>query len=156
MAVSPLPALMHIWVDADACPVGIKEILYRAAMRVRRQLTLVANQPLRVPSSPLIRSVTVNSGIDAADDYIAERVQPGDLLVTADLPLAARAVERQVHVITPRGDPLTAENIRERLSLRDFMETMRDIGEATGGPAPMKKGDLQAFANSLDRLLSRG
>jgi uncharacterized protein YaiI (UPF0178 family) len=146
---------MHIWVDADACPIGVKEILYRAAIRVQRQLTLVANRSLRVPPSPLIRSVQVSGGIDAADDYIAERVQPGDLLITADIPLAARAVEKEAHVISPRGEPFTRENIRERLSLRDFMETMRDLGEATGGPEPLNKSDLQAFANHLDRLLRR-
>lgn len=146
---------MHIWVDADACPAVIKEILYRAAQRVAVPLTLVANQPLSTPRSPLIRSVQVRRGFDAADDYIAERLAPGDLVITADIPLAAQVIEKGGEAINPRGERYTPENIRERLALRDFMEELRGMGEATGGPPPLSQADRQAFANALDRLLAK-
>ena len=146
---------MHIWVDADACPAAIKEILYRAAQRVGVPLTLVANQPLQTPPSQLIRSVQVQRGFDVADKQIAEQVQPGDLVITADIPLAAEVIEKGAEAINPRGEHYTAENIRERLALRDFMAGLRDAGEVTGGPSPFGPSDRQAFANALDRLLAR-
>jgi uncharacterized protein YaiI (UPF0178 family) len=146
---------MHIWVDADACPAAIKEILYRAAQRVGVPLTLVANQPLQTPPSQLIRSVQVRRGFDVADKQIAEQVQPGDLVITADIPLAAEVIEKGAEAINPRGEHYTAENIRERLALRDFMAGLRDAGAVTGGPSPFGPTDRQAFANALDRLLAR-
>jgi uncharacterized protein YaiI (UPF0178 family) len=146
---------MHIWVDADACPAVIKEILYRAAQRVGIAMTLVANQPLATPRSPLIRSVQVRRGFDVADDYIAARLEPGDLVITADIPLAAQVIEKGGEAINPRGERYTAETIRERLALRDFMEELRGMGEVTGGPPPLSQADRQAFANALDRLLAQ-
>jgi uncharacterized protein YaiI (UPF0178 family) len=146
---------MHIWVDADACPAVIKEILYRAAQRVGVPLTLVANQPLRTPPSPLIRTVQVRQGFDVADDHISERVQPGDLVITGDIPLAAQVVEKGGDAINPRGERYTPDNIRERLAMRNFMEELRGAGEVTGGPPPLNQADRQAFANALDRLLAQ-
>ncbi len=144
---------MHIWVDADACPGVVKEILYRAVQRVQIPLTLVANQPLNTPPSPIIKSVQVARGFDQADNHIVDRLEPGDLVITADIPLAADAIAKGAHVINPRGEQYTTENIRQRLAMRDFMEQMRSTGEATGGPPPLNQQDRQAFANALDRLL---
>jgi hypothetical protein len=146
---------MHIWVDADACPGPMKEILFRAAERRSLPLTLVANHALSTPPSRLIRAVQVARGFDVADDYIAERLTVGDLVVTADIPLAAQAIEKGAHAINPRGERYTPDNIRERLTMRDFMEVMRGSGEATGGPPPLSQADRQAFANALDRLLAQ-
>jgi uncharacterized protein YaiI (UPF0178 family) len=146
---------MHIWVDADACPAVIKEILYRAAQRVGVPLTLVANQPLRTPPSPLIRTVQVRQGFDVADSHIAERMEPGDLVITGDIPLAAQVIEQGGDAINPRGERYTPDNIRERLAMRNFMEELRGAGEVTGGPPPMNQADRQAFANALDRLLAQ-
>jgi hypothetical protein len=146
---------MHIWVDADACPGPMKEILFRAAERRSLPLTLVANHALSTPPSRLIRAVQVARGFDVADDYIAERLTAGDLVVTADIPLAAQAIEKGAHAINPRGERYTPDNIRERLTMRDFMEVMRGSGEATGGPPPLSQADRQAFANALDRLLAQ-
>lgn len=146
---------MHIWVDADACPAAIKEILYRAAQRVSIPLTLVANQPLQTPPSRLIRAVQVQRGFDVADAYIVERVQPGDLVITADIPLAAEAIDKGGEAINPRGEHYTPDNIRERLAVRDLMAERRDAGEVTGGPPPLSPSDRQAFANVLDRTLTR-
>lgn len=146
---------MHIWVDADACPVAIKEILYRAANRVERPLTLVANQMLRVPPSPWIKAVQVPSGFDVADQRIAQSAVAGDIVVTADIPLAAAVIAKGAWVIDPRGELLDAANIQERLSMRNFMETLRNSGVETGGPAAMSAADRQAFANQLDRLLAK-
>lgn len=146
---------MQIWVDADACPVAIKDILYRAANRVQHPLTLVANQSLQTPPSPWIRSVRVGRGFDVADNYILTHLHAGDLVITADIPLAAEAVAAGAHVINPRGERYTTENIRERLALRDFMDELRGSGERTGGPAPLGAADRQAFANALDRLLAQ-
>lgn len=146
---------MQIWVDADACPGVIKEILYRAAQRVKLPLILVANQPLRAPPSPYISTVQVSQGFDVADKHIAQRLQPGDLVITADIPLAAEAIDKGAHAINPRGESYTPENIRQRLAMRNFMEQMRSAGEVTGGPPPLDHGDRQAFANALDRLLAR-
>ncbi len=146
---------MRIWVDADACPGVIKEILYRAAQRVEVPLILVANQAMSTPPSALISSVQVARGFDQADNYIVEQADAGDLIITADIPLAADAVAKGAHVINPRGEQYTTENIRQRLAMRDFMEQMRSTGEVSGGPPPLGPKDRQAFANALDRLLAR-
>lgn len=145
----------HLWIDADACPGVIKDILYRAAERVRLPLVLVANQLLRHPPSPWIRAVQVGQGFDVADKYIAEQVQAGDLVVTADIPLAAEVIERQALAINPRGELYSRENIREALDMRNFMDGLRSAGVQTGGPAAFSQADRQAFANQLDRLLAR-
>ena len=146
---------MQIWVDADACPKVIREILYRAAQRCAVRLTLVANQPLPTPSSPYIRSVQVAAGFDVADNHIAARAQAGDLVITADIPLAAAVIDRGCHALDPRGELYTADNIRQRLSMRDFMDQLRSSGVDTGGPASLSQRDRQAFANQLDRFLLR-
>lgn len=146
---------MNIWVDADACPVAIKEILYRVANRAGIRLTLIANQMLRVPPSPWIRAVQVPSGFDVADQRIVNEVASGDIVVTADIPLAAQVIAKDVLVITPRGELLDKNNVQERLGLRDFMESLRSSGVEIGGPASFSAADRQAFANQLDRLLSK-
>ncbi|HEY6640836.1 YaiI/YqxD family protein [Povalibacter sp.] len=146
---------MKIWVDADACPGVIKEILFRAADRMRVQTMLVANQSMRIPPSPYIRFTQVPSGFDVADRHIAEQLEAHDLVVTADIPLAAAAIEKGAHALNPRGELYTRDNIRERLSMRNFMDELRGSGVATGGPAPLGPRDREAFANSLDRLLRK-
>lgn len=146
---------MKIWVDADACPVAIKEILYRAANRAEIELTLIANQMLRVPPSPWIKALQVPSGFDVADQRIAEEAAAGDLVVTADVPLAAQVVAKGALVIDPRGELLDKGNIQERLTVRNFMEVLRNSGVETGGPSSLSAADRQAFANQLDRLLAR-
>ena len=146
---------MKIWVDADACPVAVKEILYRAANRTRIELTLIANQMLRVPPSPWIKALQVPAGFDVADQKIAQEVVAGDVVVTADVPLAALVIAKGAVVIEPRGELLDKGNIQERLSMRNFMESLRNSGIETGGPASLSSADRQAFANQLDRLLSR-
>jgi uncharacterized protein YaiI (UPF0178 family) len=146
---------MRIWVDADACPVVIKEILYRAAKRTGTELTLVANQPLSVPPSSLIRTVQVGAGFDVADDEIVKRAEVGDLVITADIPLAAEIIEKGAHALNPRGELYTTENIKARLNMRDFMDTLRGSGIQTGGPKEFSQSDRQAFANALDRLLAK-
>ena len=146
---------MHIWVDADACPAVIKEILFRAAVRVQVSLTLVANQPLRTPPSPFIKSMQVPAGFDVADNRIVELVQPGDLVITADIPLAAGVIDKGGYALNPRGTLYTQENIRETLSLRNFMADLRNSGVETGGPQSFSQSDRQAFANQLDRLLAK-
>jgi uncharacterized protein YaiI (UPF0178 family) len=146
---------MKIWVDADACPTVIKDILFRAAERTGVQLTLVANQPLRTPPSRYIRAIQVPRGFDIADNEIVKRLDAGDLVVTADIPLAAEAIEKGALVLSPRGELYTADNIRERLNMRDFMDTMRASGIDTGGPAAMSQSDRKAFAGHLDRLLAQ-
>ena len=145
---------MQIWVDADACPVVIREILFKAAARTHTQTTLVANQPLRVPPSPYVRSVQVASGFDVADNEIVQRVAPGDLVVTGDIPLAAEVIEKGAVALSPRGELHTRENIRSRLNMRDFMDTLRASGVDTGGAPAMSKADRQRFANHLDRFLA--
>lgn len=147
---------MRVWVDADACPNMIKEVLFRAAQRRKVQVTLVANQPIKVIPSPFIKAIQVSAGFDVADNYIVEQVEAGDLIITADIPLAAEAIEKGGLVISPRGELLTAENIRPRLNMRDFLEQMRSSGEHTGGPAALTPNDKQAFANALDRLITKG
>ena len=146
---------MTIWIDADACPVAIKEILYRAAERTRTPLILVANQSLRTPGSTIISSVRVSQGFDEADDYLVHHAQPGDLVISSDIPLAARLLANKVEVITPRGEPMTEANIGERLAIRDFLDTMRGSGIQSGGPAPLNATDKQQFANALDRWLAK-
>lgn len=145
---------MNIWVDADACPSAVKDILFRAAQRVRIQLTLVANRPLRTPPSPFIRAMQVPSGFDVADRRIAELAGEGDLVVTADIPLAAQVVENGAIALNPRGERYDRDNIRECLSLRNFMDEMRGSGIQTGGPPAFSQADRQAFARELDRLLA--
>ena len=146
---------MQIWVDADACPNVIKEILFRAADRVAVQVTLVANQAIQVPRSRHIRSIQVASGFDVADNYIVQQAQAGDLVITADIPLASEAIDKGCLALNPRGDLYTTENIRQRLNMRDFMDTMRSSGVDTGGPPAFSKADRMAFANQLDRLLAK-
>ncbi len=146
---------MKIWVDADACPVAIREILFRAAARTGTRVTLIANQQLPVPRSPHIKMIQVAAGFDIADDEIVNRMGPGDLVVTSDIPLAAEAIGKQGHVLSPRGERLTADNIGARLNVRDFMESMRASGVATGGPPALSQSDRKAFADELDRLLAK-
>ena len=143
---------MQIWVDADACPKVIKEILFRAANRTEIQLTLVANQTLHVPPSPFIRSVQVSAGFDVADNEIVKRVTAGDLVITSDLPLAAEVIEKGGHVLSHRGDWYSAANIRPLLNMRDFMDNLRASGIQTGGPPPMSQTERQEFASSLSDL----
>lgn len=146
---------MQIWVDADACPNVIKDILFRAARRTGLALTLVSNRPVRVPADRHIRNIQVAAGFDVADNWIVEQVEPGDLVITADIPLAAAAVEKQAYALNPRGEFYTEANIRQRLNMRDFMDQLRSSGVDTGGPAPLNQRDRQAFANQLDRFLAR-
>ena len=146
---------MRIWVDADACPNPIKEILFRAAERLKIQLTLVANKPLRTPPSAYINSIRVAAGFDMADDKIAQEVRAGDLVVTADIPLAAAALVKGGRVLDPRGEIYTTDNIEARLPMRKFMDELRASGVDTGGPPPFSQGDRQAFARQLERLLAQ-
>lgn len=146
---------MHIWIDADACPNVIKEILFRAADRVKIPLTLVANQSLRTPPSKYINSIRVGAGFDVADNEIVRRVKSGDLVITADIPLAAEVIEADAHALNPRGEFYTKDNIRQRLTMRNFMDELRGSGVDTGGPPTLSQGDRQAFANQLDRFLAK-
>ena len=145
---------MKIWVDADACPVVVKEVLFRAAERLQIPTTLVANQWMKTPPSKVIRAVQVEGGFDVADNWIVEHCEPGDLVITADIPLAAAAIEKQGHALNPRGELYTKDNIKQRLVMRDFMEELRGAGMFTGGPAPMSQADRKAFADALDRFLT--
>ncbi|MBY5921575.1 YaiI/YqxD family protein [Ferrimonas balearica] len=144
-----------LYVDADACPKVIKEILYRAADRTGLALLLVANQPLSVPPSPHIRTLRVEAGFDVADNEIVRRVKKGDLVVTADIPLAAEVIEKGGVALNPRGELYTVHNIRARLNMRDFMDTLRSSGVQTGGPPPLSQTERMAFANALDRYLAK-
>lgn len=146
---------MRIWVDADACPAVIKEILFRVAERRRLETILVANQPVRVPKSRYVRAVQVASGFDVADNEIVQRVQPGDLTVTADIPLAAEVLAKGGHALNPRGELYSTDTIRAKLTMRDFMDTLRASGVQTGGPPALSQADRKAFADQLDRLLTR-
>ncbi len=146
---------VNIWVDADACPVVIKDILYRAAKRTETQLTLVANQSMTIPPSRYINFLRVALGFDVADNEIVKRLSTGDLVITSDIPLAADAIEKGAVVLSPRGELYTTDNIKARLSMRDFMETLRSSGVDTGGPPALNQNDRQAFANQLDKLLSK-
>ncbi len=145
----------QIWVDADACPAPIKEILYRTARRLQVELTLVANQSMHVPSSKLIRLITVPEGANIADDKIVEMLAPGDVVITGDIPLAARVVERRAIAIGVRGELLNANSVHDRLASRDLMEQFRAAGVDTRGPSPLTPKHLQTFANVLDRTLTR-
>lgn len=146
---------MQIWVDADACPNVIKEILFRAANRAGVQLTLVANQYLKTPPSKFIRAIQVPAGFDVADNEIVQRLESGDLVITADIPLAAEVIEKGGHALNPRGEFYSTETIRQKLVMRDFMEELRSSGEVSGGPASFSHSDRMAFANQLDRFLSQ-
>ena len=148
-------SVKRIWVDADACPNVIKEILFRAANRVGIEVILVANQSIPVPRSRHIRSVRVGAGFDVADNHIVQQLAESELVVTADIPLAAEVIAKGCLALNPRGELYTEENIRQRLNMRDFMESLRSSGVDTGGPASFSKADRQAFANQLDRLLAR-
>ncbi|MGV3344700.1 YaiI/YqxD family protein [Enterobacteriaceae bacterium LUAb1] len=146
---------MAIWVDADACPKAIKEMLYRAAERKQIIVTLIANQPLSIPASPFIRTLRVEAGFDVADNEIVKRVNTGDLVITADIPLAFEIIEKGATALNPRGECYCVETIRERLTLRDFMETLRASGVKTGGPPALSHRDRQQFANELEKWLRR-
>lgn len=146
---------LKIWVDADACPTVIKDILYKAAERTQTELTLVANQPLRVPGSRYIKSIQVQAGFDVADNEIVKLVEEADLVITSDIPLADEVLEKGGQALSPRGELYTSSNIKSRLNMRDFMDTMRASGEHTGGPPPLAQSDRQLFANHLDRILSK-
>lgn len=147
---------MKIWIDADAAPNAVKEIVFRASARLELETALVANQRISTPASnPLVESVVVPGGPDVADQYIVDHASDGDLAITADIPLAAALVERGVLVLDPRGEQYSEANVRERLSIRDFMDSLRNSGVETGGPKPYGPQERQAFANGLDRLLTR-
>lgn len=145
---------MRIWVDADACPNVIKDILFRAADRAQFTLTLVANQPIRTPPSQFIKALQVPAGFDVADDRIVELTEAGDLVITADIPLAAGVLEKGGHALDPRGEIYTKDNIKERLAVRKLMDELRSSGVDTGGPAIFSNADRQAFASKLDRFLT--
>lgn len=147
--------MVKIWIDADACPGPVRDIVFRASRRLGVSVTLVANRPLQLPRSPLIAAVRVRPGLDEADHYLAREAESGDLVITADIPLAARLVARGIAALNPRGECYSAENIQERLAWRDFHEKLRSAGIATGGPAPYHSRDQQAFANALDRWLTQ-
>jgi uncharacterized protein YaiI (UPF0178 family) len=144
----------NIWVDADACPNLIKTVLFRAAQKRQLTVLLVANQLISSPPSKFIRAIRVSGGFDVADDYIVQHMQPGDLVITADIPLAAQVINAQGFVINPRGEIYNRDNIGEKLAMRDFMESMRDSGLASGGPAAMGAKDVQNFSNAFDRFLA--
>ena len=146
---------MKIWVDADACPVVIKEILFKAAERTQVSTTLVANHYLRIPPSRYIHFMQVSAGFDIADDEIVKKVEAGDLVITSDIPLADEVITKEAYALSPRGELFTASNIKSRLNIRDFMDTMRASGVNTGGPAALSQSDRQAFANHLDTILTR-
>ena len=146
---------IKLWVDADACPKVIKEVLYRAAEREQVVLTLVANQPLRTPPSRFIKSVKVAAGFDVADNEIVKLTETGDLVITADIPLAAEVIEKGGHALNPRGEMYTADTIRQKLTMRDLMDELRGSGVNTGGPPTISQRDRQSFANELDRFLTR-
>ena len=146
---------MKIWVDADACPVVIKDILFKAAMRTGVELTLVANKPMRIPPSRCIKLIQVTSGFDVADNEIVKRLSVGDLVITSDIPLAAEVIEKGGYALNPRGELYSAENVRVRLNMRDFMDTLRGSGIDTAGPPPLSQSDRKSFANHLDKILTK-
>ena len=147
--------IKQIWVDADACPKVIKEILYRAAERVKIPLILVANQPLQVPGSRYIRSMQVAHGFDVADNHIVQQLDAGDLVITADIPLAAEVIDKGGKALNPRGELYTRDNIQERLAVRNMLDELRGCGVETGGPPALGAADRKAFANQLDKFLAR-
>lgn len=144
---------MKIWVDADACPVVIKEVLFRAAQRTGVEITFVANQYIRTPAAANITSLQVEAGFDVADNEIVKRTEAGDLIITSDIPLADEVITKGGYALSSRGELFTKDNIKSRLNIRDFMETMRSSGIQSGGPAPMSQADRQQFANQLDKWL---
>ncbi|MEH0759499.1 YaiI/YqxD family protein [Vibrio sp. 16] len=144
---------MKIWVDADACPVVVRDILFRASERTGVEVTLVANQFIRTPASPKVNMLQVQAGFDVADNEIVKRCESGDLVITSDIPLADEVITKGGHALSSRGEMFTKENIKSRLNIRDFMETMRSSGIQTGGPAPLSQADRQQFANHLDKWL---
>lgn len=146
---------MKIYVDADACPNPIKETLFRAAKRTGVEILLVANQAINIPRIPNIRTLQVSQGFDVADNYIVQQVEENDLVITADIPLAAEVIEKGAKALNPRGELYTNANIRARLNMRDFMETMRSTGVQTGGPPPLSQRDKMEFANALDKFLAK-
>lgn len=146
---------MKIWVDADACPGVIKDILFRAAERTGVELTLVANHSIPIPKSRHIKFLQVTSGFDVADNEIVKRLDAGDLVITADIPLAADVIDKGGYALNPRGELYTSNNIRARLNMRDFMDTLRASGIDTGGPPALSQGDRKSFANNLDKILTR-
>lgn len=152
-AVHP-PENPAIWVDADACPAVLRDVLFRAAERTATHLTLVANKPLRTPASRFIRAIQVERGFDVADDRIVAALAAGDLVVTSDIPLAAQAIARGAKVLDMRGSWVDANTIGDRLSMRDLLSELRDLGQASGGPAPLSQSERQAFANRLDQFLT--
>ena len=146
---------MKIWVDADACPIAVKEVLYRAANRAKVPVTLIANQMLRVPPSPWIRALQVPAGFDVADQRIVQEAATGDLVITSDIPLASQVIAKGALVLDSRGELMDTSNIDSRLTMRNFMENLRNSGVDTGGPSGLSKSDVQAFANQLDRILTK-
>ncbi len=146
---------MKIWVDADACPVVVKDILFRAAERTGVEITLVANRPVRIPSLGSVKFILVPPGLDVADNEIVKLLDSGDLVITADIPLAAEVIDKGAHALNPRGELYSADDIKSRLSVRDFMDTLRASGIETGGPPALSKSDRQSFANQLDKFLTR-
>lgn len=147
---------MHIWIDADACPAVVREILFRASARVKCAITLVANRTIRIPasSSGLVDSVRVAEGFNVADQHIVDSLAAGDLVITADIPLAAEVVEAGAYALNPRGELYTSDNVSQALAARDLLESLRSDGLVSGGPAPLGQGDRQRFANALDRFLT--
>ena len=146
---------MQIWVDADACPKVVKEILFRVAERAQIQVTLVANQSLVTPPSQFIKSIRVSAGFDVADNYIVQQVEENDLIITADIPLAAEVIEKGGHALNPRGELYSTETIKQKLVMRDLMDQLRGSGEVTGGPPPLNQRDRREFANQLDRFVEK-
>lgn len=146
---------MKIWVDADACPVVIRDILFKAAQRTGVKTILVANQSIKTPPIPNIRSLQVSAGFDVADNEIVKRCEANDLVITSDIPLAAEVIEKKAQALSPRGELFTSDNVRARLIMRDFMDTMRASGIQSGGPPPLSQTDRQKFANHLDRILTK-
>ena len=146
---------MKIWVDADACPVDMKAIIFKAAIRTSTHTCLVANHPMQIPKSPFLRLMQVPSGFDVADHEIIKNLEAGDLVITADIPLASEAMDHGAQVINPRGETYSKETIRSKLNIRDFMDTMRSSGVQSGGPPPLNQKNKQDFANSLDSILAK-
>ncbi len=144
---------MKIWVDADACPAVIKDILFKAAIRTKTQLTLVANHAMRISPSPYIQFLHVTAGFDVVDNEIVKQLNPGDLVITSDIPLAAEIIEKGGHTLTPRGERYTIDDIKARLTMRDFMDSLRASGVDTGGPLPLSQSDRSAFASQLEKFL---
>lgn len=146
---------MIIWVDADACPNAVKQVLFKAAQRLSLETILVANQPIVTPRSKVISAIQVPQGFDVADDAIVQKMSPGDLVVTADIPLAAEVVEKGGTALNPRGMLYTKENVKDFLARRDRAEQLRETGVISGGPSALDKKDIQKFANALDKFLAR-